>query len=118
MYLVVFFKEENSVEGVPKSWVLESADGKTYCYWPSEPKKYKVSKLVKDLAPFCNTWKLYPCIVKAEASNYQTMLIKTKEAEIATTEAPSSSNDEHTPIKQRKQVLISDSDESDVSPQK
>ena len=75
MYLVVFFEEENSGEGVPKSWVLESADGKTYCYWSLDFQINKISKLVKNFAPFSNTWKLYPCKMKAEANNYQTMLI-------------------------------------------
>ena len=113
MYLVIFFYEENSVEGVPKNWVRKCSDGKSYCYWPSQFNKNKISKLVKDLAPLSKTWKVYPCTIKAEAIDYQSMLVKAKEAEIATTEAPTSSNDEDdTPVKRRRTKQLSDSDES------
>ena len=113
MYFIIFFYEENSVEGVPKSWVHKRSDGKTYCYWPDQYNKNKISKLVKDNAPLSETWKVFPCVVKTEAADYHSMLVRAKEAEIATTEVSTSTDEEFAVSKNRsKQHIQSDSDES------
>ena len=114
MYSVVHFPDENSVEGVPKKWVRKGRNDKTFCYWPpSTFKRNLISKLVKEVASPSEDWCLYPCVIKFEVADYNNMLTKAKEAEIATTEAPSSSDgEEPSTSNQKKRTLQSDSESS------
>ena len=59
MYYIVYFSEENLVEGVPKSWVSKIND-ETYCKWPPKGS----GKLIKKFAPPAPGWKLHPCTIK------------------------------------------------------
>lgn len=83
MFSIVHFYKENSVEGVPSSWV-KSTDSKTLCYWPPKPMlKGKISNMVRCLDLPSASWNIFPCYVKATAESYSEMLSKAKEAEIA-----------------------------------
>ena len=91
MYLIVLFPNENSVEGVPKSWVTEKK-GKQYCYWPR--KAEKVTAYVKKNEPPGKDWLKVTCVVKCSAETYEEMRSKVKEAQDITTEYHSSSESE------------------------
>ena len=89
MYKIVIFKKTNTTEGVPAKWVKEISK-EQYCFWPRKRKHEKVGKLIKLNADHSLSWTLLKCRIICEASSYEEMKIRVKEAEIISSQAEAS----------------------------
>ena len=78
-YTVVHFKEENSVEGVPSSWII-NVNNKVCCYWPPKNVAGGITSLIKRCASADLSWSLAKCSIIFKASSYSDMREKCKEA--------------------------------------
>lgn len=111
MYKIVIFPNENSVEGVPNSWVKEVGKA-TFCFWPK--KTEKVTHYVKKKEIPRDDWTMVPCIVKDIAETFEEMRKKVKSAENITTAVESSDSDTPQTIeKKRRKRLFSTEDEEE-----
>ena len=81
MFSIIVFKAENTIEGVPSSWVLND-NGKDRCYWP---KSAKVSVYIKNLQDPLPDWPLYDCIVKSTAATLVDMKRKVQALQYCST---------------------------------
>ena len=75
----VIFEKESATEGVPAKWIKEISEDQ-YCFWLLKIKLEKVANLIKTNADHSSSWTLLKCRIKCEASSYEEMKIKAKEA--------------------------------------
>ena len=78
-FKIVNFIIDNSVEGVPSSWI-KTVKGQTLCYWPIKINGTSLTNLIKALHPPKLTWSLLKCKIYFEANSYQEMREKCQEA--------------------------------------
>lgn len=73
-WLVVQFKEEDTVEAVPKTWFLSK---ESVCYWP--PKSYNnaaIKTLIKKKHNPGSTWIKYKAIILGTYGKYYLYYVK------------------------------------------
>lgn len=73
-WLVVRFKEEDTVEAVPKTWFLSK---ESVCYWP--PKSYNnaaIKTLIKKKHNPGSTWIKYKAIILGTYGKYYLYYVK------------------------------------------
>ena len=80
-YSVVLFVDENLIEGVPTSWLIESKK-ETFCSWPPGG---DIGRMIKNKISPSRTWKQVKCIVKGRAQTFDEMVSLRHEAAIVTT---------------------------------
>ena len=63
MYSIVRFVNDNSIEGVPTSWIL-NVQNQDYCKWPPKLPSFGITRLVKRGTPPKANWNLNRCMIK------------------------------------------------------
>lgn len=109
MYFVVKFPEENTVEGVPLSWVGRDDQGKLFAYWPSTP---GAKQAAKNCMPVNKLWPKHYCEIICKAECYDSMDRRAERAR-STSDVELSSVDKSPINKRKKTNYRHSSDEED-----
>ena len=59
MYCTVVFKEDNTVEVVPKNWLIPQSGQKYLCMWPPNNDSNMLLQMVKEAANPEGSWTIY-----------------------------------------------------------
>ena len=112
MFSVVVFDDENSVEGVPSSWIKKLGN-QTYCYWPPRHSKDRLNiyNLIRKEITASTDWNLLTCRIKCETESFKDMRRKVKHSEIVSTDTDSENIVNLVPTRQSKEQAKSSDDE-------
>jgi len=81
MYRIIIFDEDNSIAGVPSTWIKKIED-KIMCYWPLVSSRERVEKIIREQLEPNASWQLYNCRTKGGSiSLYSDLGYNLKEAE-------------------------------------
>lgn len=99
MYLVVVVDPDNSIAGIPASWI-KTIKQETYCYWPDKRPKAKVKELIKNKSDPSSSWQLLKCNIKVKTNNYEELIriIKVYETEKSSSEKGSVREHSESPV--------------------
>lgn len=80
-FAVVEFLNENTVEAVPLSWVIEDKRGRQLCYWPDNMSGVEIKNYVKVSHIPDGSWPRYTVKILARCNTYKKAKRKAGEAE-------------------------------------
>lgn len=72
-FAVVEFLNENTVEAVPLSWVIEDKRGKQLCYWPGNMSGVEIKNYVKVSHIPDGSWPRYTVKILARCSEFSSV---------------------------------------------
>ncbi|CAG9773379.1 unnamed protein product [Ceutorhynchus assimilis] len=99
MWAVVNFDEENAVEVVPYSWIIEKNNK---CYWPRNLTKDQTAEAIKNLVDPQSDWVAYRMRILGKYDTFEKANKKASKAQ--NTDILTSTNDDEAVLKKRKRV--------------